>query len=69
MKKEKKEKYESPQTRKTQVNLESGFMSSASIFDAENQQDDGVSIERHSIGNSGNYFDEKPGDPSWNQWD
>ena len=55
MKKEKKEKYESPQTRKTQVNLESGFMSSASIFDAKNQQDDGVSITGHEVGNTGDY--------------
>ena len=32
MKKEQKEKYESPSTRKTQVNLENGFMT-ASIFE------------------------------------
>lgn len=69
MKKEQKEKYESPSTRKTQVNLESGFMSSASVFEDGDKHDEGVSIEGHSIGNSGNYFDEKPGDSSWNQWD
>lgn len=55
MKKEKKEKYESPQTRKTQVNLESGFMSSASVFDKENEQDNGISIEGHEVGNTGDY--------------
>ncbi len=69
MKKEQKEKYESPSTQKTQVNLESGFMSSASVFEDGDKHDEGVSIEGHSIGNSGNYFDENTGDPSWNQWD
>ena len=57
MKKDKnKEKYESPFTKKTQVNLESGFMN-ASVFDPENQQDDGVSIEGHEVGNTGDYTD------------
>lgn len=69
MKKEQKEKYESPSTQKTQVNLESGFMSSASVFEDGDKHDEGVSIEGHSIGNSGNYFDENPNDPKWNQWD
>ena len=56
MKKDKeKVKYESPLTKKTQVNLESGFMSSASVFDPENQQDDGVNIEGHEVGNTGDY--------------
>ena len=55
MKKDKnKEKYESPFTKKTQVNLESGFMT-ASVFDPENGQDDGVSIEGHEVGNTGDY--------------
>ncbi len=61
-------KYEAPETQRTQVILESGFMS-ASIFEDGDKHDEGVSIEGHSIGNSGNYFDEKPNDPSWNQWD
>lgn len=57
MKKDKnKEKYESPFTKKTQVNLESGFMNS-SVFDPENGQDDGVSIEGHEVGNTGDYTD------------
>lgn len=57
MKKDKnKEKYESPFTKKTQVNLESGFMN-ASVFDPENQQDDGVKIEGHEVGNTGDYTD------------
>ncbi|HIV84204.1 MAG TPA: hypothetical protein H9992_06535 [Candidatus Prevotella intestinigallinarum] len=54
MKEEKKEKYESPRTEKTQVNLESGFMT-ASIFEDVNNQDDGVSIEGHEVGNTGDY--------------
>ena len=55
MKKDKnKEKYESPFTKKTQVNLESGFMT-ASVFDPQNGQDDGVSIEGHEVGNTGDY--------------
>lgn len=54
MKEEKKEKYESPRTEKTQVNLESGFMT-ASIFEDVNDQDDGVSIEGHEVGNTGDY--------------
>lgn len=57
MKKDKnKEKYESPFTKKTQVNLESGFMN-ASVFDPDNGQDDGVSIEGHEVGNTGDYTD------------
>ena len=54
MKEEKKEKYESPRTEKTQVNLESGFMT-ASIFEEGNDQDKGVSIEGHEVGNTGDY--------------
>lgn len=55
MKKDKeKVKYESPLTKNTQVNLESGFMT-ASVFDPENQQDDGVNIEGHEVGNTGDY--------------
>lgn len=30
-------------------------MSSASVFDPENQQDDGVNIEGHEVGNTGDY--------------
>ena len=57
MKKDKnKEKYESPFTKKTQVNLESGFMN-ASVFDPQHGQDDGVSIEGHEVGNTGDYTD------------
>lgn len=52
-----KKKYIAPQTEMSEVELENGFMSNASIFDPENQQDDGVSIEGHEIGNTGDYTD------------
>lgn len=52
-----KKKYIAPQTEMSEVELENGFMSSASIFDPENQQDDGVSIKGHEIGNTGDYTD------------
>ncbi len=47
MKKEQKEKYESPSTRKTQVNLESGFMqSSANVKNPDNANGQ---IEEHEV--------------------
>ncbi len=49
-----KKDYIAPHTEKTEVEMEQGFMS-ASIFDAENQQDDGVSITGHEVGNTGDY--------------
>lgn len=52
-----KKKYIAPQTEMAEVELENGFMSNASIFDPENQQDDGVSIEGHEVGNTGDYTD------------
>lgn len=54
MKKEEKDKYEAPLTRRTQVDLENGFMK-ASVFDPDNGQDDGVSIDGHEVGNTGDY--------------
>lgn len=50
-----KKEYIAPLTEKTEVELEQGFMSSASVFDPENGQDDGVSIEGHEVGNTGDY--------------
>lgn len=55
MKAMKKKMYVSPETDMKFVEMENGFMSSASIFDAENQQDDGVSITGHEVGNEGDY--------------
>lgn len=53
---EQKSKYVAPSTQRVTVELEQGFMS-ASVFDPENQQDDGVSIEGHEVGNTGDYTD------------
>lgn len=50
MKKEQKEKYESPSTRKTQVNLENGFMK-ASVFEDGTENAEGVTIEEHGFAN------------------
>lgn len=62
----KKKVYEAPHTASEVVELESGFMS-ASIFQDEDKHDEGVSIEGHEIGNSGNYFDNTE---EWkNEWD
>lgn len=51
-----KKEYIAPLTEKTEVELEQGFMT-ASVFDSENEQDDGVSIEGHEVGNTGDYTD------------
>lgn len=50
-----KKKYIAPLTEKTEVEMEQGFMSSASIFDEENGQDDGVTTSGHEVGNTGDY--------------
>ncbi len=52
-----KKDYITPLTEKTEVEMEQGFMSSASVFDPENDQDNGVSISGHEVGNTGNYTD------------
>lgn len=49
-----KKEYIAPLTEKTEVELEQGFMT-ASVFDPENEQDNGVSIEGHEVGNTGDY--------------
>lgn len=65
MKKEKeKAKYESPSTKKTQVNLESGFMS-ASIFEDENKHDEGLSTEEHGFANPGAEWEGNYGESEW----
>lgn len=62
MKKEQKEKYESPSTRKTQVNLENGFMSASADIQNPNDAVTGQ-IEEHEVNNDfGFKFDEQ-------QWD
>ena len=52
----KKKLYETPRTQHVEVELEQGFMT-ASVFDPENNQDDGVSIGGHEVGNTGDYTD------------
>lgn len=52
----KRKEYEIPRMDKMEVELEKGFMK-ASIFDPENQQDDGVNISGHEVGNTGDYTD------------
>lgn len=56
MKNQEQKEYEAPQTTCLEVELEQGFMS-ASIFEDTNNQDDGVSITRHEVGNTGDYSD------------
>lgn len=65
MKKEQKEKYESPSTRKTQVNLENGFMS-ASVFEDGTENAEGVTIEEHGFANPDNPWE---GNYSGSTWD
>ena len=65
MKKDKeKEKYESPLTKKTQVNLESGFMK-ASIFEEENKHDEGLSTEEHGFADPTKEWEGNYGDSKW----
>lgn len=47
----KKTKYLAPSTKYTDVELEQGFMK-ASVFEPEDQHDEGVTIEGHEFGNS-----------------
>lgn len=69
-----KRKYIAPETDCVTVELEQGFMK-ASVFEPEDEHDNGVSIEGHEFGNSGNYFNgtapEGSGltDEQWNSWD
>lgn len=65
----KKKLYETPHTQHVEVELEEGLMSKASVFDPEDGHDNGVSIEGHEFGNSGNYFDNPTTESGWNEWD
>ena len=65
MKAMKKKMYVSPETEMKLVELENGFMSNASVFDPENQQDDGVNIEGHEVGNTGDYTNVGWDDQEW----
>lgn len=61
----KKELYEAPRTKITEVELENGFMSSASMFDPENKQDNGLQIEGHEVGNEATYDNWDFNDPEF----
>lgn len=47
----KMKKYEAPETKHQEVELESGFLK-ASVFEPEDGHDKGVTIEGHGFGNS-----------------
>lgn len=64
MKKEQKEKYESPLTRRTQVNLEDGFMK-ASVFEGGTENADGVTIEEHGFAKPGQEWEGDYSDSGW----
>lgn len=63
MKKDQKEMYESPLTRKTQVNLESGFMQSSADVQNPNDAANGQ-IESHEVNTD---FDFDFADQNWDQ--
>lgn len=67
----KKKFYEHPQTVHTSVEAETGFMN-ASIFDKENNQDNGVTAGDHEVGNEGDYtnlgWDNGNGGPETQSW-
>ncbi|MCR8892510.1 hypothetical protein [Bacteroides sp. ET336] len=65
----KKKLYETPRTQHVEVELEEGIMNKASVFEPGDGHDKGVSIQGHSFGNSGNYFDNNNGIEGWNDWD
>lgn len=48
----KKKKYEAPQTRYLEVELEQGFMK-ASVFEDGKENAEGVTIEKHEFANPG----------------
>lgn len=48
----KKKNYETPHTQHVEVELEEGIMTTASIYDPSNHQEEGVTIEGHEFGNS-----------------
>ncbi|WP_294586066.1 hypothetical protein [uncultured Phocaeicola sp.] len=52
-----KKTYESPQTKHVEVELEEGFMK-ASVFDPEDQHDEGVTIQNHEFGETHDFTDE-----------
>ena len=62
---EQKSKYVAPSTRRVTVELEQGFMT-ASVFDAEDGHDKGLTTEEHGFANPGSQWE---GDYSNDTWD
>lgn len=60
-----KKKYVAPQTEMSEVELENGFMSSASVFDEENQNDKGLTTEEHGFADPSKEWEGDYGDSSW----
>ncbi len=60
-----KKKYIAPQTEMSEVELENGFMSSASVFDEENQNDKGLTTEEHGFADPSKEWEGNYGDSSW----
>ena len=60
-----KKKYVAPQTEMSEVELENGFMSSASVFDEENQNDRGLTTEEHGFADPSKEWEGDYGDSSW----
>lgn len=54
----KKKNYETPHTQHVEVELEEGVMTSASVFDPEDQHDEGVTIQNHEFGETHDFTDE-----------
>lgn len=59
----KKKKYEAPQTRYLEVELEQGFMVKGSIVDDDKETKQTISITPQEVGNESNYFE------SDSEWD
>ncbi len=55
-----KEKYESPETRRTQVNLENGFMSASVVDKEEDPSNDPVDAGHQEIEGDYDFSDDNP---------
>lgn len=59
----KMKKYEAPETKHQEVELENGFMS-ASVFEGGKENADGVTIEQHGFANPGAPWEGDYSDPN-----
>jgi len=66
MKAMKKKMYVSPETEMKLVELENGFMNS-SVFDPEDERDNGLHIEGHQVGNEADYKSWDFNDPTFTE--